>query len=58
MEKSGEATGMELILEIVGGETGSSLMNADNVHGCEDETKRVDGFLDPGAVDLRVEAVG
>ena len=25
---------------------------------CEDETKGVDGFLDPGAVDLRVEAVG
>ena len=46
MEKCGEATGMELILEIVGGETGSSLMNADNVCGCEDETGRVDGFLE------------
>ena len=46
MEKCGEATGMELILEIVGGETGSSLMNADNVCGCEDETGRGDGFLE------------
>ena len=46
MEKCGEATGMELILEIVGGETGSSLMNADNMRGCEDETGRVDGFLE------------
>ena len=44
MEKCGEATGMELILEIVGGETGSSLMNA--VLGCEDETGRVEGFLE------------
>ena len=58
METCGEATGTELILEIVGGETESSLTNAGNAHGCGEETGRVDRFVGPEAVDSRVEAVG
>ena len=48
---------MELILEIKDGKTESSLKNAGNVHGCKEETKRVDRFVGPVDVDSCVEAV-
>ena len=56
METCGEATRAELILEIMGGETESSLTNAGNIRWCEEETGRVHRFVGPGVVDSRVDA--